>query len=106
MLLMVMAYTTWQAMSGNGVLIGMVKATTLPPPIRIHKGRTQACVGCCVGVLGSTLRAACVVLTAATAMLMMGTASTVFAVCQDFRTAGPFTPVRAQHGLYCFTTCW
>ena len=103
-----MAYTTWQAMSGNGVLIGMVKATTLPPPIRIHKGRTLVHKDgeCCVGVLGPTVRSACVLLTASSAILIIGSTPTDFAVCQDFRTAGPFTPVRAQHGLYCFTTCW
>jgi len=28
----------------------------------------------------------------------------VFVVCQDCRTAGPLTLVRAQHGLNCFTT--
>ena len=29
-----------------------------------------------------------------------------FRCVSGFRTAGPFTLVRAMHGLYCFTTCW
>ena len=72
----------------------------------ILKDPIQAVTVCCVGVLGSTLRTACVLLAASTSILITGSTSTDFAVCQDFRTAGPFTLVRAQHGPYRFTTCW
>jgi len=43
-------------------------------------------------------------LAAALVILIIGTTTAVFVVCQDCRTAGPFTLVRAQHGLYRFTT--
>ena len=66
----------------------------------ILKDPIQAVTVCCVGVLGSTLRTACVLLAASTSILITGSTSTDFAVCQDFRTAGPFTFFRVQHGLY------
>ena len=51
----------------------------------ILKDPIQAVTVCCVGVVGATLRTACVLLTATTSILIIGTptAATVFAVCQD-----------------------
>ena len=49
-------------------------------------------------VLGTSLRAACVWLTATASILLLGTSTTDFAVCQDFRTEGPRSTV--------FTTGW
>ena len=72
----------------------------------ILKDPIQAVTVCCVGVLGTAIRTACVLLAATAPILMLGTTTTDFAVCQDFRAAGPFTLVRAQHGPYRFTTCW
>ena len=101
-----MDYTTWQAMSGNGVLIGGVTNTTLPPPLRTRQGRTRAKLVFCGAVLGAPLRTTCVQLAATSSIRRIPSSTAVFVVCQDFRTAGPFTPVRATHGLYHFTTCW
>ena len=48
----------------------------------------------------------CVWLAVASTISRIPAASTVFVVCQDCRTAGPFTLVCAMHGIYRFTTGW
>ena len=65
--LIVMVYMTWQAMSGNGVPIGMERIIIAFLPKITHRGLTLANTGSCVGVLGTTLRNTYVLLTAAAA---------------------------------------
>ena len=57
----------WEATFGNGVRIGMIEA--------------EASVFC-GAVLGASIRTSCVLLAAASALLV-GTAAAAFAVCQD-----------------------
>ena len=100
----VMACMIWLAMSMSGVPIGMMKIIIAVHPRVIHKDRVRALPVFCGAVLGATIQTSCVELSATTSVLRLPTTTTVFGVCQDFRTAGPLTLFRAQHGLNCFTT--
>ena len=48
-----------------------------------------------VGVLGAAVVTTGMLLAAALVILIIGTTTAVFVVCQDCRTAGPFTLVHA-----------
>ena len=85
----------WRAMFGNGVPIGMVKITIVPRPHVIHKDRGRAVPVFCGAVLGATVLSACVQLAATSSLQRMPAATSVFVVCQDFRTVGPLTFFRA-----------
>ena len=103
--LTVMACMIWQGMFGNGVLIGMALIIIANHPHVILKDRVRAVPVFCGAVLGTTLQSACVQLAATSSIQRVPTmTASVFVVCQDFRTVGPFTFFRAQHGLNCFTT--
>ena len=95
-----MACMIWQGMFGNGVLIGMALIIIANHPHVILKDRVRAVPVFCGAVFGASIRTACVQLSAASSSLRLPATPSVFVVCQDFRTAGPLTLARAQHGLY------
>jgi hypothetical protein len=94
---MVMAYMIWRAMFGNGVPIGMMKIIIAIWKCLILKDQVQvrAIPVLSVGVLGAAVLTTGVLLAAALVILIIGTTTAVFVVCQDCRTAGPFTLVHA-----------
>ena len=85
----------WQVTSGSGVLTGMQKITIVPRPCVILKDQVRAIPVLSVGVLGAAVLTTGVLLAAALVILIIGTTTAVFVVCQDCRTAGPFTLVHA-----------
>ena len=87
MLPMAMDCMTWQATFGNGVLIGLVKIIIANRPRVILKDQVRAIAVFCGVVLGAAVRSACVQLAASSGILRVPSPSTVFVVCQDFRTA-------------------
>ena len=91
----VMACTIWRVMSMSGVPIGMALIIIANRPHVIHKDRVQAVPVFCGAVLGTAIHPSCVQLTATTAIQRLPSTASVFVVCQDFRTAGPFTFFRA-----------
>ena len=99
-----MVYLICQATFLSGVLTGMILVIVANHPCVILKDQVRAVAVFCGALLGSTMRTTCVQLTATATIRRIPSTTTVFVVCQDFRTAGPFTPVRAVHGLYRFTT--
>jgi len=86
---------TWRATSGNGVLTGMILIIIANHPCVILKDQVRAIAVFCGAVLGAAVRSACVQLAASSGILRVPSPSTVFDVCQDFRTAGPLISVRA-----------
>ena len=87
---MVMACMIWRAMFGNGVPIGMALIIIAVHPHVILKDQVRAVTVFCGAVLGSTLLTTCVQLSATTSIQRMPTTTSVFVVCQDCRTTGPF----------------
>ena len=85
---MVTDYTTWRAMSMNGVRTGGTLITIAKARPRTRLGRTPAHPACCGAGLGVTVLVPCSWLTASTTFRIRGTSTTVFVVlCQD-----PITP--------------
>ena len=110
-----MACMIWQAMFGNGVLIGMALIIIANHPHVILKDRVRAVTVFCGAVLGTTILeipvgfSTYVWLTATTAFPRLPSTSTtsVFVVCQDFLLhSSGIALVLVEHGPYCVTIVW
>ncbi len=80
---MATACMIWQAMLGNGVLIGMAKTIIATRHYVILKVLAQVSGVFYEAVLGTVVRATCVWLAVPTTFHRLPTPTVVFVVCQD-----------------------